>query len=680
MTDKYKHVPAELKEVKQWVGYFTKPRADGGKNKYPVNPKTLTAAKCNDPTTWGTVEEAIASLGKIGQTRVQEGHEWKTLLGPLEGIGLELANGICGVDIDHAITDGEPSRTLLDIVETMDSYTELSPSGEGVHVLFKGEIPEGRNKYNDVEMYQKGRFFTVTGNVFGMLKPLNERTAPAKKVHTKYLAEAEKATTQEKVTAPAIPTSLSDVELLRKAMNAKNGDRFKALWSGDISGNNGDHSGADMALCNLLAYWTNGDAYRIDDLFRQSGLIREKWDRKTGNTTYGKMTIDAVLSDFIPYVGETHSEVFNLHSDEKMTPSAATPGAVNKNESFTELYQSELDKTISLDPQPDVISRYLEEKFTADIERFKTFKGRKTGFYNLDAESGGLYPGLYAIGAISSLGKTTFTHQIGDQLAEQGDHVLFFSLEQNRLEMVTKSLSRRSARIDRKNAVSAIDIRSGNISDAVGLAMEAYSETAKLMNVIECNFDTTIDSIVTYTKRYMKQNNVKPIVIVDYLQIIPATNPHQSDKEKVDTIVRGLKKLQSENDLVVFVISSLNRANYLAPVDFESFKESGSIEYTADVVWGLQLQALNSDIFNGDKKIKEKREKIKIAKKAIPRKLELVCLKNRYGISSYTCGFTYDPRYDLFEPDTAYKQENELNLNEKGMNYNGNTYEVTKRK
>lgn len=161
---------------------------------------------------------------------------------------------------------------------------------------------------------------------------------------------------------------------------------------------------------------------------------------------------------------------------------------------------------------------------------------------------------------------------------------------------------------------------------------------------------------------YIHTYGVKPVVIVDYLQIIPTTDSHQSDKEKIDNIIRGLKKLQSENDLVIFVISSLNRANYLQPIDFESFKESGGIEYTADVVWGLQLQILNEDLFNGEKRIKEKREKLREAKKAIPREIELVCLKNRYGVSSYSCGFKYDPRFDLFESDPLYELNENLKI------------------
>ena len=157
----------------------------------------------------------------------------------------------------------------------------------------------------------------------------------------------------------------------------------------------------------------------------------------------------------------------------------------------------------------------------------------------------------------------------------------------------------------------------------------------------------------------MKKYDVKPVVIVDYLQIIPPTNPYQSDKEKVDHIVRGLKKLQSDYNIVVIVVSSINRSNYLMPIDFESFKESGGIEYTADVVWGLQLQCLNDEIFSKKESIKDKREKVKNAKAANPRKIELVCLKNRYGISNYSCGFNYNPCYDLFKPNYTHNQETE---------------------
>ncbi len=617
--EQYKNIPESLKRLNQWVCFKLEHTEKKGKSdKIPKDPKTGYNAKSNDPATWSDYQTAVSAVSRYG----------------FDGVGIQFANGIFGVDLDNVVKDGKLTAEAQDIIKTLDSYTEYSPSGTGIHILCKGTIPAKDRRKGNVEMYSEGRFFTVTGNnLVGTQEEVKERTAQAAAVHAKYLRREE--------AAPAISQpqelNLSDSELISKAMNARNGHTFRALWNGDINGYP-SQSEADLALCNLLAYWTNGNAYRMDALFRQSALYREgKWNKRHGADTYGNMTISKALSDFTPY--------------ERTAPGAATPKAVKDNYSNT-LYQSGQDPQIAL--RDNLVSQYLEDVFIKDIDRFKSYKDRKTGFSNLDELTGGLYPGLYVVGAISSLGKTTFVHQMGDQLAAMGDHVLFFSLEQNRLEMVTKSLSRITARNNKEKAVSAIKIRGGKLTPEVIAAAEEYNKIASRVSVIECNFDINIYSIINYTKAYMETYKVKPVVIVDYLQIIPPVDPRQSDKEKVDSIVRGLKKLQSENDLVVFVISSINRTNYLTPIDFESFKESGGIEYTADVVWGLQLQILNDELFNSEKKIKEKREKVRIAKKAIPREIELVCLKNRYGVSSYSCGFKYDPRFDLFEPDNLY--------------------------
>lgn len=318
----------------------------------------------------------------------------------------------------------------------------------------------------------------------------------------------------------------------------------------------------------------------------------------------------------------------------------AEPGAIKKT----------IEEYIKNATRPDAVSEYLNKAFITDIEKFKTYKDKKTGFCNLDSEMGGLYAGLYVVGGISSVGKTTFIHQLGDQLAEQGDHIIYFSLEQSKLELVSKSLARLTAKMDYNNAVTGISIRSGYIPQQVIKAAEAYEKIAQRVNIIEGNFNTTTDSIRSYIDRYISLNNVKPIVIIDYLQIIPG-DMKLGDKQRIDNTVTELKRISRDFDITLFVISSLNRGNYLTPIDFESFKESGGIEYTADVIWGLQLQAINDEIFNKEGKIKEKREKIKQAKAADPRKIELVCLKNRNGKPSFSCGFTYYPKYDLFSPE-----------------------------
>ena len=120
-------------------------------------------------------------------------------------------------------------------------------------------------------------------------------------------------------------------------------------------------------------------------------------------------------------------------------------------------------------------------------------------------------------------------------------------------------------------------------------------------------------------------------------------------REAVDANVKALKKLQGEHDIMVMVISSLNRMSYLNPMTFESFKESGGIEYTADVIWGLQFQVLNSPKFGSSQK--EQRESIAKAKLRKLKQIELACLKNRYGRSSYKCSFSYYAEYDWFVPE-----------------------------
>ena len=299
--------------------------------------------------------------------------------------------------------------------------------------------------------------------------------------------------------------------------------------------------------------------------------------------------------------------------------------------------------------RPDNTAYYIDALMSGEIERFKNDK--KTGFNNLDAQAGGLYSGLYVLAAISSLGKTSFALQLADQLAERGNDVLFFSMEQSRLELVSKSLARRTAQADKEKAVTSLSIRKGYLPRQVLDAAQAYkAAVADRLSIIEGNFACDISFIGDYIRRYVQRTGTRPTVFIDYLQILqPAEDSkRQTTKETIDSTVTELKRISRELDLTVVIISSVNRANYLTPIDFESLKESGGIEFTADVIWGLQLQCLNDPLFDKQNNIKERREKIKEAKAADPRKIELCCLKNRYGIANYSCYFDYYPANDLF--------------------------------
>ena len=302
--------------------------------------------------------------------------------------------------------------------------------------------------------------------------------------------------------------------------------------------------------------------------------------------------------------------------------------------------------------KPDNVKSYIDLIMGGEIEEFQAAKERRTGFSNLDAESGGLYAGLYCVAATSSLGKTTFCHQMADQLAMMGEDVIFFSMEQSRLELVSKSIARITAQQNMASAVTSLSIRKGYLPSYVQkAALEYRNAVSDRLSIVEGNFNCNISFIGDYVRQYVRRTGCKPVVFVDYLQILQPSdeNKGQSTKETVDSTVTELKRISRELNLTIFVISSVNRMNYLTPIDFESLKESGGIEYTCDVIYGLQLQCLNSDLFSNQMaKIKEKRKKIREEKARNPRKIELVCLKNRYGIANFSCYFDYYPANDLF--------------------------------
>lgn len=232
-----------------------------------------------------------------------------------------------------------------------------------------------------------------------------------------------------------------------------------------------------MALVSHLAYWTNGNAYRMDRLFRQSGLMRVKWDTMHGSQTYSDMTISKTLSSFSPYASSFVPRKNPDNQDSSTNTQENTPSSAQTTEDntipTTESTQNTLH--ISFRNVKFYINGFIKDwQYEADLSRFRTFADSKTCFSNIDAKVS-FYPGLYVLGAISSLGKTTFIHQITDQLVEAGEHVLFFSLEQTCLELVTKGISRLMAQKNIHTAVSAIDILRGVDNYLVQQATEEYT-------------------------------------------------------------------------------------------------------------------------------------------------------------------------------------------------------------
>ena len=278
-----------------------------------------------------------------------------------------------------------------------------------------------------------------------------------------------------------------------------------------------------------------------------------------------------------------------------------------------------------------------------------------TGFHNLDGIlDGGLYEGLYILGAISSLGKTTLALQLADNLAKDGQDVLIFSLEMSRHELIAKSISRLTyLRADDKgNAKTVRGITAGarylkyspKEKALINESIEAYREYADHIYIHEGIGNIGVETIKEKVAQHTEITGNKPIVIIDYLQILAPYDMRASDKQNTDKAVLELKRLSRDNKITVIGISSFNRDSYKAggginqgKVSMTDYKESGALEYSADVLMGLEF------IGAGTKEYDEKEEKRKN-----PREIRLVVLKNRNGKAWEHCNFEYYPLFNYY--------------------------------
>ena len=276
-----------------------------------------------------------------------------------------------------------------------------------------------------------------------------------------------------------------------------------------------------------------------------------------------------------------------------------------------------------------------------------------TGFKTLDeALDGGLYEGLYIVGAISSLGKTTLVTQIGDQIAAGGHDVLIFSLEMARTELMAKSLSRHTlelalaAKMGTIYAKTARGITDGmryarygdREREIIRQAVVQYANYAGRIFIEEGVGDIDVTRIRERIARHIDLTGNTPVVIVDYLQIVAPYNERATDKQNMDKTVLELKRISRDFKLPMVAVSSLNRMSYGQKISMEAFKESGAIEYSSDVLIGLQLRGAGEAGFDPTE-----------AKKKNPREIEAVILKHRNGQVGGKIAFEYYPMFNFFK-------------------------------
>lgn len=300
--------------------------------------------------------------------------------------------------------------------------------------------------------------------------------------------------------------------------------------------------------------------------------------------------------------------------------------------------------------------------YDADIEELQKYAGRKCGMHTDIDKYLTLFPGLAALGGQASLGKTTFCINLAAQLLARGEHVLYFSLEQRPEELITKFVSQYLFAKNPQTEIDNLQLSRGKRTAEISEALAEFAEKAESLHIIECDFETTAAGIARTVNTFMESNpGIKPIVIIDYLQLIAPPDNFTSEKERIDYNLKALKKMQKESGLFVLVISSFNRSSNIVPISYESFLGTSMIEYTCDYVFGLQLQiqdAANETFYTREganhTKIQrpeyEKRARIHEAQQQTPKKVEFVAIKNRRGRQYFTANFDYYPAHDYFKP------------------------------
>lgn len=283
-------IPAELRERNQWVVWRYELNGDGKETKVPYQANgTGKNANISDPSTWGSLEAAKATYESDGY----------------DGILFAISKGdpYTIIDFDDALDEsGTIEPRVAKYMREMKSYTEVSPSGTGIHIIVKGSLPPYGRKKGDIEMYDSGHFMSITGHpCAGYDLRIHEKQGTLNLIHSEVFGDYERTARENDFSdiADYNPVTDEDNALLQKAFASKNGEGIKALYAGNWHSSYISQSEADLKLCSDLAWWCDyADPARVDRLFRHSGLRREKWDdvHYSDGATYGQRTLEVAFS------------------------------------------------------------------------------------------------------------------------------------------------------------------------------------------------------------------------------------------------------------------------------------------------------------------------------------------------------------------------------------------------
>lgn len=657
-------IPQEMKDIPQWFMWkaIDTGRSDRKLSKYPtdINGNKITWTNTNELYTFNEVRNAYESNNQF------------------DGISFNVAgSGLVIIDIDlENDENGQPTLTEKEKPFLNAGYVENSVSGRGYHIVLKGDLPtslqNNKNVYdeygNKLEVFYNTGFIAVTGDVYEnhslidnveiseqFINYLNKNyKAKNTDSPTSHLeAYTEQPTNSDSFIPPKVNTSEALnlwINTGNKTLKNRNVDKM-ALWRREdeaMQKYGNDKSEASFAIVYELAYFMWDNPVGLHSLIVNNRFWNEQDNYMINNAKRLKHDIQKAINE-----RKRSGKLYQRPASRNIGNQAAS----NKFES-----EEEKRRKSMLEQYKGANAKDNIDDFIDGINNKANTPPTSTGFPLLDEVlSGGMREGLTVIGAISSLGKTTMAQQIADNVAQSGRDVLFISLEMARSELMSKSISRETLLEvlendgDIRNAKTSIGITdaskhknySKDEKRLINIAIERYNEYAGNIYIVEAFGQIGFQDVRELVKIHHEKTGKAPLVVIDYLQIMKPDDPRATDKTNTDRAVNGLKQISRDFKTTILAISSLSRQHYNSPMSLGAFKESGAIEYSSDVLIGLDFTKMLENSSEMD--FEEEKDKV-------PRNITLTILKNRNGRTGKRINYLYDPRFNYFEEDDYYKK------------------------
>jgi len=657
-------IPQEMKNIPQWFMWkaIDTGRSDGKLSKYPtdINGNKITWNNTDELYTFSEVRKAYESSNQFA------------------GISFNVAgSGLVIIDIDlENDENGQPTLTKKEKAFLKAGYVEKSVSGRGYHVVLAGDLPtslqKSKNVYdeydNKLEVFYNTGFIAVTGDVYEnhslidnveiseqfinyLSKNYRDKNADSPTSHLE--AYTKQPTNLDSFIPPKVNTSEALnlwINTGNKTLRNRNVDKM-ALWRREdeaMQKYGNDKSEASYAIVYELAYFMWDNPVGLHSLIVNNRFWNEQDNYMINNDKRLKHDIQKAINE-----RKRSGKLYQRPASQNIGNQAAS----NKFES-----EEEKRRKSMLEQYKGANAKDNIDDFIDGINNKANTPPTSTGFPLLDEVlSGGMREGLTVIGAISSLGKTTMAQQIADNVAQSGRDVLFISLEMARSELMSKSISRETLLEvlendgDIRNAKTSIGITdaskhknySKDEKRLINIAIGRYNEYAGHIYIVEAFGQIGFQDVRELVKIHHEKTGKAPLVVIDYLQIMKPDDPRATDKSNTDKAVNGLKQISRDFKTTIIAISSLNRESYNRPMSLTAFKESGAIEYSSDVLIGLDFTKMLENSSEMD--FEEEKDKV-------PRNITLTILKNRNGRTGKRINYLYDPRFNYFEEDDYYKK------------------------